>query len=83
MIIPCKNVNDLMLRDDVLRAVRRREFHIYAIDTVEQGLEILTGIQAGRRRKNNTYTPGSVFQLADQRLEDIANGLKQYQATDD
>jgi predicted ATP-dependent protease len=83
VIVPRKNVNDLMLRDDVLQAVRRGKFHIYAIDTVEQGLEILTGIQAGRRRKNNTYTPGSVFQMADQRLEDIANGLKQYQAPED
>ncbi len=83
VIIPRKNVNDLMLRDDVVHAVRRGRFHIYAINTVEEGFEILTGIPAGRRRKDGSYTPGSAFALADTRLEEIANGLKQYQTGDD
>jgi predicted ATP-dependent protease len=83
VIIPRKNVNDLMLRDDVVHAVRRGRFHIYAINTVEEGFEILTGIPAGRRRKDGSYTPGSAFALADTRLEEIANGLKQYQTGDE
>ncbi|HVR72799.1 MAG TPA: AAA family ATPase [Planctomycetota bacterium] len=83
VIIPRKNVNDLLLRDDIVRAVRRGEFHIYAISTVEQGFEILTGVPAGRKRKSGHYTPGSAFALVDHRLEEIANGLKQYQAGED
>jgi hypothetical protein len=76
-------MNDLMLRDDVVRAVKRGQFHIYAIDKVEQGFEILTGRPSGRRRKNGSYTPGTAFHLVDNRLEEIANGLKQYQASDE
>jgi ATP-dependent Lon protease len=83
VIIPRKNMNDLMLRDDVVRAVKRGQFHIYAIDKVEQGFEILTGRPSGRRRKNGSYTPGTAFHLVDNRLEEIANGLKQYQASDE
>jgi predicted ATP-dependent protease len=83
VIIPRKNVNDLMLRDDVVRAVARGTFHIYAIDTVEQGFEILTGVAAGRRRRSGSYTAASAFDRVDRRLEDIANGLKQFQAPDE
>ncbi len=80
VIIPRKNVNELMLRDDVVRAVKRGSFHIYAINTVEEGFEVLTGLPAGRRRKDGSYTPKSAFALVDSRLEEITNGLKQYQA---
>jgi lon-related putative ATP-dependent protease len=83
VIIPRKNVNDLMLRDDVVNAVARGAFHIYAIDTVEQGFEILTGVPAGHRRRSGAYTSGSAFARVDRRLEDIANGLKQFQASDE
>ena len=83
VIIPRKNVNDLMLREDLVKAVRRGQFHIYAIDTVEQGFEILTGVPSGRRRNNGSYTPGTSFALVDARLEEIANGLKQYQTSDE
>ncbi|MBI4601185.1 MAG: AAA family ATPase [Planctomycetes bacterium] len=80
VIIPRKNVIDLMLREEVVRAVRRGQFHIYAIDTVEAGFEILTGVPAGRRSKSGAYSSGSAFALVDQRLEEIASGLKQYHA---
>jgi lon-related putative ATP-dependent protease len=80
VIIPRKNVNDLMLRQDVVQAVKRGEYHVYAINTVEEGLEILTEVAAGRRRSGGSYTPGSAFAMVDQRLEEIASGLKQYHA---
>ncbi len=77
VIIPRRNIPDLLLKEDVVRAVRQGKFHIYAIRTVEEGIEILTGIPAGRQRKDGRYTPGSVFALADRRLEEIAQGLRQ------
>jgi lon-related putative ATP-dependent protease len=76
VIIPRRNIPDLMLREDVVRAVKKGRFHIYAIDTVEEGIEILTGVPAGRARKRGGYSPGSVFDRADRRLEEIASGLR-------
>ena len=78
VIIPRKNLGDLMLRKDVVQSVRQGRFHIYAIDNVEQGLEILTGVPAGRQRRDGSYPVGTAFDLADQRLEELARGLRRY-----
>lgn len=83
VIIPQKNVNDLMLREDVVQAVKRGEYHVYAINTVEEGLEILTEVAAGRRRARGGYTPGSAFAMVDRRLEEIAVGLRNYHTSED
>ncbi|MGQ9591990.1 MAG: Lon protease family protein [Planctomycetota bacterium] len=82
VIIPRKNVKDLMLREDVVRAVKRGRFHIFAIDKVEEGFEILTGVRAGRRAKSGRYPPGTAFALVDERLEELAAGLRRYLPTD-
>ncbi len=71
-------MNDLVLRSDVVEAVARGEFHIYAIQTIEEGIETLTGVAAGRRRKDGTYRPGGVFALVDRRLDEIAQELKRF-----
>ncbi|MBW1677600.1 MAG: hypothetical protein JRJ79_13620 [Deltaproteobacteria bacterium] len=55
VIIPSKSVKDLMLRKDVVEAVKDGKFHIYPIKTIEQGIEILTGMKAGKMRKDGTY----------------------------
>jgi predicted ATP-dependent protease len=47
VMIPAKNVPDLMLRSDIVKAVEEKQFHIYAIDSIDQGIEILTGVKAG------------------------------------
>jgi predicted ATP-dependent protease len=78
VIIPRKNMIDLMLRPDVVKAVEKGWFHIYAIDNVSQGIEILTGVPAGRRRKNGGYPPGTVFDCVDRRLEELASNLRRY-----
>ncbi len=80
VIIPRKNMNELALRDDVVAAVAKGQFHVFAIETIEQGIEVLTGVPAGRRRKNGSHTPGSVFGLADDRLDEIAQGLRRFNA---
>ena len=79
VIIPRKNVSDLMLRPDVVRAVDKGRFHIYAIDCVSEGVEILTGVSAGRRQKDGSYPEGSVFHRVDRRLEELAEHLLRYQ----
>jgi predicted ATP-dependent protease len=78
VIIPTKNVADLMLKPEVVEAVRKGRFHIWAVETVEQGIELLTGVKAGRRLANGSWTPGSVFDRVDRRLEELVRGLRHY-----
>ncbi len=68
VIIPRTNVVNLMLREDVITAVREGKFHIYAIDTVDDGIEILTGLKAGKPNANGEYPKGTVNYLVKQSL---------------
>jgi predicted ATP-dependent protease len=60
VLIPTANVKHLMVRQDVIEAVREGQFHIYPIETVDQGMELLTGMPAGKRGKDGAYPPDSV-----------------------
>ncbi|HZI94668.1 MAG TPA: AAA family ATPase, partial [Patescibacteria group bacterium] len=68
VIVPQSNLRDLMLDEDVVEAVRRRKFHIYPVQTVEEGIEILTGVSAGKPDGAGSYPEDSVFGLAAARL---------------
>jgi predicted ATP-dependent protease len=70
VIIPYQNIKELMLREDVIEAVANGEFHIYPISRVEQGIEILTGVPAGKKLKSG-YEPGSVFDLVEKKIKDL------------
>jgi predicted ATP-dependent protease len=70
VIIPVQNVKDLMLREDVIEAVMNREFHVYPIESVEEGIEILTGVAAGKKSKTG-YDKGSVFDLVEKKIKDM------------
>jgi lon-related putative ATP-dependent protease len=78
VLIPAENVDDLMLRDDVVQAVTKGEFQIYPVGTVEQGIEILLGVSAGRRNAAGKFTPGSVFAKVDGRLHQMAKLLGKF-----
>ena len=75
VIIPRTNVKDLMLREDVLAAVDEGRFHIWAVDTVDDGIEILTGIPAGKPDKKGEFSKGTVNYLVKKSLE---NYYKKY-----
>jgi predicted ATP-dependent protease len=79
VMIPAANVEDLMLREDVLEAVKSGKFHIWPIGRVEQGVELLTGIRAGRRNGDGGFEKGTVFALVDQRLREMAETLKEFE----
>jgi lon-related putative ATP-dependent protease len=79
VLIPAENVEDLMLRDEVIDAVAKRRFHIYPVATVEQGIEILTGVGAGKRGKTGKFEPGSVFAAVDSRLRTMADTLRKFE----
>ena len=78
VIIPATNVQHLMLKDEVVQAVRDGQFHIYPIRTVDEGLEILTGIAAGRRAPDGTWPEGTVNWYVDRRLRQMAMRLRQF-----
>ncbi|MFH1624100.1 MAG: ATP-dependent protease, partial [Pseudomonadota bacterium] len=80
VIIPAQNVRNLMLREDIVEAVRGGEFTIYEVRTIDEGIEILTGVTAGEKRSNGTYPKGTVNYLVDKRLGELAEGLKGFYA---
>jgi ATP-dependent Lon protease len=77
-MIPHQNVEDLMLRKDVVEAVANNKFHIYPVSTIDQGIEILTGVKAGERKEDGTYDPGSVNYLVDEKLRDLAHRMREF-----
>ena len=79
VLIPIENVEDLMLRDSVIESVHKGEFHIYPVSTVEEGIEILTGIPAGKRAADGKFSEASIFARADARLRDMARTLAEYE----
>jgi ATP-dependent Lon protease len=80
VMIPAENVEDLMLRDDVIVAVSAGKFHILPISSVEEGIEVLTGVRAGCRDSNGVFEAGTVFALVDRRLHEMANTLKSFES---
>jgi lon-related putative ATP-dependent protease len=68
VLVPHQNKKDLMLRQDVVDAVRKGKFHIYAVKTIEDGIEILMSRPAGKRLRNGTFEINTVHYLADQTL---------------
>ena len=78
VMIPESNVKDLMLRKDVVEAVKKKKFHVYAVKTIDEGIEILTGKEAGEIRPNGTYPKGTINALVNEKLKELAEGLKKF-----
>jgi predicted ATP-dependent protease len=72
VLIPASNVKHLMLRQDVVHAVENEQFHIYSVETIDQGIELLTGLSAGELDEHGAYPEGSVNYLVKQRLLELA-----------
>ncbi len=77
IIIPASNVKHLMLKEEVLEAVKSGTFEIYAIESVDEGMEILTGKVSGSRDKNGKFPKGSINYLVEEKLKQLANKSKQ------
>ncbi len=75
VMIPASNVKNLMLREDVVAARREGKFHIWAVNSIDEGLELLTGVKAGRRGKRGDFTTGSVHARVAAKLKSIAEQL--------
>ena len=78
VVIPAANVRNLMLRSEVVEAVREGHFSIWAVETVDQGVEILTGLPAGARGPDGTYPDGSLHRRVEDRLVRMAEIAREF-----
>ncbi len=78
VLIPATNVCHLMLREDVIEAVRQGQFHIWPVTTIDEGIELLTDTPAGQPDKDGHYPRGTVHYAVKKRLEELALELKAF-----
>ena len=78
VMIPHQNVKNLMLRDDVVEAIREGKFHVYAVKTIDEGLEILTGVTAGEADDTGAFPEGSVNHMIAKRLGELNDSMRGY-----
>ncbi|RJQ32193.1 MAG: ATP-binding protein [Actinobacteria bacterium] len=79
IIIPKQNVENLMLKQEVIDAVKDGRFQIYAIKTIDEGIEMLTGKKAGEQQEDGTYPVGTIHFLVDKKLRAFAERLAKYE----
>lgn len=78
VIIPARNTKHLALRRDVVEAVEAGQFTIYGVNTIDEAVELLTGVPAGERDLEGLYPPDTVFGRAAQRLEELAEAIAEW-----
>ncbi len=78
VMIPDSNVQNLMLKEEVVDAVKAGKFNVYSVKTIDEGIEVLTGTKAGEQRADGTYEEGTVNYLVDKQLREMAEKLKEY-----
>ena len=78
VIIPHQNVQNLMLRGDVIDAVQTGQFHIYPVHSIDEGIEILTGIMAGGKLEGGTFEKDTLNFVVDQELQRLAQSWKTF-----
>ncbi|MCJ7596011.1 MAG: ATP-dependent protease, partial [Desulfobacterales bacterium] len=83
VIIPTKNIRNLMLKQDVIDSVREGKFHVWPISTVEEGIEIMGGMEAGTLQPDGTYPEGTLFRKVDERLLEIAEIVRRFVKEED
>ena len=72
VMIPIQNVDNLQLSDEIVEAVKNKLFHIYSVSTIEEGIEVLTGVPAGKKDKNGKFPAGTVNYLVYEKLKKYA-----------
>jgi len=79
VMIPHLNIDDLMLRKDVVETVKAGKFRIYPVKTIDQGIEILTGVGAGERLGDGKFREGTVNDLVDKKLRELVTKIKEFE----
>jgi predicted ATP-dependent protease len=78
VIIPQQNIQNLMLRRDVVEAVAQGRFHIYSVKSIDEGIEILTGVEAGEAGEGGAFEEGTVNFLVDKEMQRLAASWKSF-----
>ena len=78
VMIPRDNMQNLALRDDVVEAVQSGQFTIYAVATIDECIEVLTGVPAGELQEDGAYPEGTIHRLVEERLEEMAEISKNF-----
>jgi lon-related putative ATP-dependent protease len=78
VLIPASNVRNLMLKEEVAAAVKEGKFHIYPVSTIDQGIEVLTGVKAGKLGKSGRFPPGSINDRVQKRLTSLAERMRDF-----
>jgi lon-related putative ATP-dependent protease len=81
VMMPELNIGDLMLRKDVVQAVEEGKFHIYPVKTIDEGIEILTGVKAGAKQGDGQFEEGSVNALVDRKLIELGKGIREFESS--
>ena len=79
VMIPDTNVHNLMLKKEVVDAVKAGKFHIFPVKTIEQGIEVLTGIPSGKLLVDGSYEKDSIYDRVDRRLKEMAEAARRFQ----
>ena len=80
VIIPESNVTNLMLKEEVVDAITEGKFHLWAVKSIEEGIEALTGTKAGQRKKDGTFEEDTINYLVDKRLRELSETLMKFAA---
>ena len=78
VLIPASNVKNLILKEEVVEAVKKGKFHIYPVKTIDQGIEVLTGEKAGTRQTDGMFQEGTINELVDKQLRVMADKLREF-----
>ena len=78
VMIPESNAQNLMLKEEIVDAVKSGKFHIYIVRSIDEGIELLTGLKAGKKLSDGSYEQDSVYYRVDKRLQEMAEILKHY-----
>lgn len=81
VMIPVQNVDNLQLSNEIVEAVKNKLFHIYSVSTIEEGIEVLTGVPAGKKDKNGQFPAGTVNDKVAEKLKKYAEISQKHQSS--
>lgn len=78
VVIPKSNEQNLMLKQEIVNAVKEKKFHVWSVSTIDEGIQILLGHPAGNQLKNKSFTKNSVHYLVDKRIDELNKNIKKF-----